>query len=127
MLFKRIKPIRHYFPDIVVAQDHIKKGVEKYRHSSKFTFTDSHSIARGQRDGKYYIDAALCAIMYAVGKEPRRSDLNTPSESYGWDFDATRDLLTALSALANNDPTYWNTLYGEQRQVQIKKVKSKTW
>lgn len=122
-MFKHIKPIRHYFPDIVIAKDHIKQGIEKYRNSKKFTFTDSRQIARGLREGKYYIDPALCAIMYAVGVEPKMYDLNTPAESYGWNFDETRDLLSALSALYDNDPTYWNMIYGEHRPVQFKTLK----
>lgn len=115
---RRTKPIWYYFPDIAIAQDHIKNGIEKYRHSKKYILGDAH--VRGCYDGKLYIDAALAAIMYATGKEPKRCDLNTPSESYGWAFDDTRDILNALNGLHYNNPFYWNILYGEERNVHIK-------
>jgi hypothetical protein len=47
------------------------------------------------------------------GREPDSSffmpdEVNMPAESYGWNFDETRDLLSAASGLAENNPFYWN-------------------
>lgn len=139
MLFRKIKPIQHYFPDIHTALFNIEMGKNKYRDSKRFVLTDGNPIVldiygkivtvpvpRGQLLGKLYIDAALAAIMYATGKEPKWHDLNTPSETYGWSFDDTRDLLSALDALSCGNPRYWNEFYGIEGFVSFKKVKNAT-
>lgn len=132
-MFNRIKPIRHYFPDIVIARDMIKAGVEKYKDHKRFTLADDLETCSGQiffdghpaeyadrLKGKLFISPAIAAIMYATKKEPKVYDLNTPSETYGWKFDETRDLLSALDSLSGGNPYYWNLHYGIQREVTVK-------
>jgi hypothetical protein len=134
-MFKKIKPIRHYFPDIVVAKYMIKEGIEKYKNHKRFTLIDNMQTCSGQIfydghpaqyakrfKGKLFISPAHAAIMYATRKEPKKNDLNTPSETYGWDFNETRDILAALNGLAHANPFYWNLHFGVQREIIIKNV-----
>jgi hypothetical protein len=135
-LFNRIKPIRHYFPDIIIAKDMLKRGVEKYGNHKKYTlvrghdalcngklFFEGHPLAyKDDHEGNLYISPGLAAVMYATGKEPKWYDLNTPFNTYRWNFDDTRDLIGALDALYEGDPFYWNLQYGEQRTVHIKTI-----
>lgn len=108
-----MKPINKYFPDIPTAIKMIEAGKKKYGHHKIFVLDNDH--VRGEMSGKYYIDNALAAIMYATGKEPATHDLNTPSETYGWSFDETRNILNALSALSNNNNYYWHLYYGQSK------------
>lgn len=123
MLWTKTKPIRYYFPDIHTARFLLNKGGMEYSQDDRFILDDPR-WARGTRDryGRYHIDSALAAIMYATRKEPRMSDLNTPSECYGWTFDETRDILNALHALSDGNEFYWWLLmYQEQmRGVQLR-------
>jgi hypothetical protein len=124
-MFNKIKSIRHYFPDIPTAMHLIAEGKKKYAKHKKFVLTNEKiTRARGRfvdAAGKttLYIDPALAAIMYATGKEPKDHDLNTPSETYGWDFNETRDILNALDALSKGDQWYWNLFYGEEGTQRI--------
>lgn len=118
-MFNKIKPIRHYFPDIPTALEMIKEGRKKYKNSTKYVLTESLQIARGQLLGKLYIDSALAAIMYATGKEPKDYDLNTPSETYGWNFNDTRDILNALDSLSRGNDYYWRLYYEEPGTTKI--------
>jgi hypothetical protein len=133
MIFNRTKSIRHYFPDIVIARDMLKRGVEKYSNHKKYTLVDAddalcngklyfegHPIAyKDEHGGKLYVSPGLAAVMYATGKEPRWYDLNTPCNTYHWSFDKTRDLINALDALYNGNPFYWNQMYGQERRVSV--------
>jgi hypothetical protein len=123
-LFRKVRPIRYYFPDIITAQHLIEKGVEKYANSKKYTFAPSSRCSGIFQDPKHgtllYINPALAAIMYATGKEPKRYDMNTPFATYGWDFNETRDLINALDGLSKGNPFYWNMYYGENRVVRLK-------
>lgn len=118
-MFTRIKSIRHYFPNKEVALQMLAKGKEKYRNSTKYVLTESLHIATGKLLGKLYIHPGLAAIMYATGKEPKDYDLNTPSETYGWKFDETRDIINALDSLAAGNDYYWNLSYSEPAKTTI--------
>ena|SRR5687768_10774387 len=127
-MFFKTKPIRYYFPNIEAALTHIELGKRKYSQSDRFIIIsdEDHLHARGMKadGGKYYIDVALAAIMHATGKEPRTYDLNTPAESYGWNFDATRDILSALDALSKGNDYYWNLYYGTEKSPSNPKPES---
>ena len=141
-MFNRIKSIRHYFPDIVIAKDMIKRGVEKYTNHKKYTLVDGddalcngklffsgHPLEyRDVHEGKLYVSPGLAAVMFATGKEPKWADLNTPYITYHWTFDETRDLIGALDALHSGNEFYWNQFYGQENVVGIiQKQKDSTW
>lgn len=129
-MFNRTKPIRHYFPDIIIANDMLKRGVEKYNNHPKYIIITSKqaSVCNWKGDGKLYITPGRAAIMYATGKEPKWYDLNTPSNTYRWDFNETRDLIGALDALYAGNFSYWNLLYGNERTVEVLvKQRNNTW
>lgn len=110
-MFNRTKPIRQLFPNKEVAREMIRKGVQKYKHSTTFVLTDKWP--NGKLLGKIYITPALAALMYATGKEPKAVDINTPAQTYGWNYNDTRDLISALEGLAKGNDWYWNNIYGD--------------
>lgn len=129
VFMKQAKPISYYFPDTPTAIYYIQEGKRKYAHHPKFTLTESSHISRGtfvNTEGviTHYIDPALAAIMVATGKEPKLYDLNTPAESYGWNFNETRDILNALDSLSRGNSYYWNLYYGDISNVKIVKRKN---
>lgn len=116
------QPFSYYFPDTRTALDLMEKAIEKYRNHPVFILDNDK--ARGYL-GKPYIDHALATIMYATGKEPKLTDLNTPM-CYGWTFDETRDILGALGGLSKGDDFYWRITYEERFRPVVKNKTSVT-